>query len=216
MVVLSLLIVTLEAILLVCALSLDAFVASFAFGTQNIKIPFSSVTLINVICSCILAISLFLGAVVKPYLPGRTASFISFAILMFLGVSKLFDSFIKKKIKGRKAKGNRETPNGSNLDFILRVYADSTEADSDNSRTISAGEAVSLAIALSIDGLAAGFGTGITNVSYIQVVFFSLISDMVAVMSGCAIGRKVASKVNLDLSWLGGTMLIVLAFTKLF
>ena len=102
------------------------------------------------------------------------------------------------------------------MDFILRVYADSTEADSDNSRTISAGEAVSLAIALSIDGLAAGFGTGITNVSYIQVVFFSLISDMVAVMSGCAIGRKVASKVNLDLSWLGGTMLIVLAFTKLF
>jgi len=54
MVVLILLVMTLQTVMLVCALSLDAFVASFAFGTQKIKIPFFSVLLINTICAYLL------------------------------------------------------------------------------------------------------------------------------------------------------------------
>ena len=38
----------LEALLLVVALSMDAFVASFAYGAQRIKIPFSSAAIISV------------------------------------------------------------------------------------------------------------------------------------------------------------------------
>ena len=41
----------LEALLLVVALSMDAFVASFAYGAQRIKIPFSSAAIISVICT---------------------------------------------------------------------------------------------------------------------------------------------------------------------
>ena len=41
----------LEALLLVVALSLDAFVASFAYGAQRIRIPYSSAAIISVICT---------------------------------------------------------------------------------------------------------------------------------------------------------------------
>ena len=41
---------SIDAILLVSALSMDAFVASFAYGTSKIKIPFKSAIIINVVC----------------------------------------------------------------------------------------------------------------------------------------------------------------------
>jgi putative Mn2+ efflux pump MntP len=50
----------LEALLLAFSCSLDAFVASIAYGTNKVKIPFLSVQIINLVCSFILAISLFL------------------------------------------------------------------------------------------------------------------------------------------------------------
>ncbi len=48
-----------ESLLLVLAVSLDAFVASIAYGTNKIKIPFASATIINIICSSVLGLSLF-------------------------------------------------------------------------------------------------------------------------------------------------------------
>ncbi len=48
-----------ETILLVLALSLDAFVASIAYGTNKIKIPFKSIIIIDSICAISLVISLY-------------------------------------------------------------------------------------------------------------------------------------------------------------
>lgn len=57
----------LEALLLVVALSMDAFVASFAYGAQRIKIPFSSAAIISVICTAMLAVSLLAGALLRHF-----------------------------------------------------------------------------------------------------------------------------------------------------
>ncbi len=48
-----------NAVLLVGALSIDAFVASFAYATSKIKIPFKSALIINVVSTTILGIALF-------------------------------------------------------------------------------------------------------------------------------------------------------------
>ena len=48
-----------ETLLLVFTLSLDAFVASIAYGTNEIEVPFVSIAIINVTCSSLLALSLF-------------------------------------------------------------------------------------------------------------------------------------------------------------
>lgn len=206
---------TIESLLLVIILSLDAFVASFAYGTDKIKIPFSSVIVINLICSGILAIALFLGSIIKPFMPEHLTTVICFILLMGLGVVR----FSATSIKGFLRKCDNHTKNLEfkffDIHFLLRVYADSTEADKDHSRVLSPIEAASLAFALSLDGLALGFGTGLTEVSYIQVIIFSLISTMIAVLLGCFIGNKVAEKLNLDLSWLSGLLLIFLALMKL-
>ena len=99
---------------------------------------------------------------------------------------------------------------------MLRIYADSTEADVNHSKSLSVGEASSLAVALSLDGFATGFGAGLTNANPVEMILFSFIIGLIAIRIGCAVGRRVASSADLNLSWAGGAILILLAFTKLF
>lgn len=211
----SFIIEILESIMLVTALSTDAFVACFGYGTNKIKIPFLSVTIINVVCSSILAISLFLGSIIRPFIPDQLTKWICFSILMVLGITKLFDSTLKSIIKKRKELHKKLSFSFLSLNFILQVYAEPEAADTDASKTLSPLEAMSLSIALSLDGLAIGFGAALSNINCVQVVAFSLISDMVAVMLGCYFGNKIAEKTSVNLSWLSGALLIILAALKL-
>ena len=38
---------------------------------------------------------------------------------------------------------------------------------------------------------------------------------MIAILTGCFLGNKISEKTNLNLSWLSGATLILLAFLKL-
>lgn len=171
-----------ESLLLVLALSLDSFIASFAYGTSNIKIPFKCTILMSAISSGILALSLCLGALIKPFIPGALTTFICFATLMILGIIKFF---------------NHENVNAA------------------HTRVLSMHEAAPLALALSLDGLAAGFGAGLTSINYMMVIIFSLIAGILAVLLGSYMGRKISKKISFNLSWLSGLMLIILAILKL-
>ena len=119
----------LEAFLLVAALSTDAFFASFAYGTGHIRIPFLSVAVIDGICTALLAVSLFLGTLLRPWLPPALTAGVSFAILSLLGVVKLFDSVLKALIRRHQPLNKEWRFSLFSLQFILNIYADPPEAD---------------------------------------------------------------------------------------
>ena len=205
----------LEAFLLVAALSTDAFFASFAYGTGHIRIPFLSVAVIDGICTALLAVSLFLGTLLRPWLPPALTAGVSFAILSLLGVVKLFDSVLKALIRRHQPLNKEWRFSLFSLQFILNIYADPPEADRDASKTLSSAEAASLAVAMSLDGLAVGFGAGMGNASPVLVLLFSLLLTAAAVMGGSALGNRVAARLRHDLSWVGGALLLLLAAIKL-
>ena len=205
----------LEALLLVVALSLDAFVASFAYGAQRIRIPYSSAAIISVICTAMLAVSLLAGSLLRPFLPQSLTKGLCFAILFLLGLVKLCDSTIKTLIRKHKRMHRQVSFSLFSLKFILDVYADPEKADRDGSRELSPAEAASLAVALSLDGLAVGFGAALMQVNFLMVMLFSLAVGMLAVRLGGKIGNRAAQKLPFDLSWLSGALLIVLASLKL-
>lgn len=205
----------LHSLILVIALSIDAFVASFSYGTDKIKIPFSSLSVITLICSSTLGISLFIGGLIAPYLPTEFTGILCFLILLILGVIKLFDSTLKAFIKRYQSRHKRLSFTFFDIKFILQIYIDSRAADIDKSRRLSPCEATSLAIALSLDGLGVGFGAGLLTVSIWQILLISIISTMLAVVLGSLLGRKISNILNHDISWLGGALLIFLAFLKL-
>lgn len=210
-----LLFTAMEAVLLVTALSLDAFTVSFAYGFGNIRIPMSSVFVISAICSVTLGFSLFLGSAAHGLIPSDVAKWISFGILFALGIIRLFDSTIKSLIrkKGQLSKEVKWKFFGLNL--ILYIYADPEKADRDLSRSISPNEAFSIAFALSLDGLAAGFSAGLTAIPVIPVVLMSLVITAAAVFLGSFAGKKLSVKETPDLSWFSGGMLLLLALFKL-
>jgi putative sporulation protein YtaF len=204
----------LQAAALVIAVSIDAFAASFGYGVNRVKIPFISAQVINIICASLLAAALFLGSISRSVLPPEAAAWIGFSILFILGVTKLFDSFIKRMIKSGKQFGKLKFKLFS-LNFILHVYAEPEQADIDASRILSPKEAVYLATALSLDGLSVGFGAGLSGANPVMVIVLSVILCYLAIVSGAFLGRRVAEKLTLDLSWFSGALLIALAFLRL-
>lgn len=206
----------LEAVMLASSLSLDTFVAGLAYGSNRIRIPALSVQIINAVCCGILGASLLAGNLVRQHLPGWLTSAICFAILMVLGLVKLLDSATKAFIRRHSGLKKEMRFSLFSLKFILKLYADPQEADVDASKTISPMEAASLAIALSLDGMAVGFGAALGHVNGWAVILASLIANTFGMMFGCHLGNKIARTSSVNLSWLSGAVLIVMAIAKLF
>lgn len=204
-----------EVFLLVAAISVDAFVASFAYGVDRIKIPFSSVLLIAWICSAFLAVSMLLGDLVGEIIPDGTVRGISFSLLFLIGSVKLFDKMIKRWIGKHRNTKKEISFHLFSLRMILQIYADATEADRDASRILSFREAAGLAVALSFDSIAVGIGVGMTSNGLGWTLLLSFLTGLLAVLAGEVLGRKISQKIRCDFSFVSGLLLIALAFCKL-
>ncbi len=100
-----------------------------------------------------------------------------------------------------------------NIDFVVCVYLDETKADCDSSKNLSAKEALTLALALSADSLASGFGAGLGNPNIVRIVIASLLAGLCAIAVGDFLGQKVSCK-KPNVSWLSGVILILLGLFK--
>ncbi len=200
-------------ILLITAICIDAFITSFAYGAAKTKIPFLSIAVISIICTAVLALSLSIGNAASQIIPQNISKIICFIIFLILGISKSCESLLKGYIN-KNQKRNLKLKL-FDLNFVLTVYADSSKADIDNSKILSAKEAIYLALALSFDNFAAGFGFALANIHYLQIIVLSLVLNTVAVGAGHFLGEKLTQKSKKDFSWIGGLMLVIIAITKL-
>ena len=205
-----------ESLLHVLSVCIDAFVASIAYGTNKIKIPFSSVIIISFVGSIILGISLFLGGFILEFLPGNLPIILSFSILMILGIYSLFEGLLKNYIQKKAESDKPLTFKIFDINFVLQVYADETKADFDHSHNLTAKESFNLALALSFDSLAVGFGSSLVGGNYIVTIVLCFLIGIISIIAGVGIGKKLVQSSNLNLSWLSGLILMVLAITKLF
>ena len=207
----------LGAIILALSCSLDAFAASFAYGSNNIKIPWRSGHIINFVCVFVLGLALTVGAVMRRWIPEGLTIRLAFGILFIVGFAKLLDG-ITKSIIMRHSKHSGESLEKEvrfsflNFRFILKLYADPALADVNTDKVISPREAAALAVSLSLDGLAVGFGAALGSVSVPAVIIAAFGVNMLAIFAGCRLGKALARRLPFNISWLSGVILIVLAF----
>ena len=123
------------------SLSLDAFAVAFAYGCKKIYIPTSSALIINFICTGFTAISFLFGAVLINFIPVEMAIYLSFTVLMIIGLTKLMDSITKSIIRKHTDISKELKLTAFNFKFILHLYADPEAADVDISKSISSKEA---------------------------------------------------------------------------
>ena len=204
-----------QSLILVLSLCIDTFVTSIVYSSNKIKIPVVSGLIIDTICSLFLAISLFFGYLIKDFIPINIASTISFLLLLILGVYRLFEAFFKNLIKKYYDKGSPLTFKIFEFKFILQIYADEVKADLDESKILSPKEAFFLAVALSLDTLTVGFGCSLGTVNYLATVLLSFLVGALLLVLGGYVGKNISKNYNLNLSWLSGVLLIILAFIRI-
>lgn len=207
--------IILEAAAIAAALSVDAFVAGFAYGARQIRMSRRSILLINLICSAIVGLSLGLGSLAAGFLPEGLRRGLCFGLLFVLGLVKLLDGIVRAAIRRYGSLDGRLNFSLFSLRFVLHVYADPAVVDLDHSKSISPAEAASLALALSLDGAAAGFGAALGQASIPAVVTASLVANQLTLRLGSWLGEKLSRRLNMSLSWLGGVILLLLALSKL-
>lgn len=204
----------LASLLLVSSLCIDSFVASISYGTSKIRIPPLSVIIINLVCTATLACSLLIGSIFKSFLPGDLPVILGFMLLMALGIYRLFEYIFKSYISKCSKSDSPLKFKIFDFQFVLQVYANEIKADFDNSKSLNIKESFYLALALSLDSLAVGFGSSLCNINYTQVLILCFVIGILCVSLGVFIGRKFAQKLHLELSWLSGVLLILLAILR--
>jgi len=205
----------LGAAVLALTLSLDALAVAFAYGCKKIKIPFVSSCIINIICTGTLGLAFLFGSAIAYFIPEWVATGVSFTILLIIGIIKLLDSITKSIIRKHSHINKEVKISLLNFKFILKLYADPEDADIDVSRSIDPKEAVLLAIPVSLDGFAVGFGAALLGFNGWAIVGFSLITNGLALLLGSVLGNETAHKIPFNVSWLAGAILIGLAFMQL-
>ena len=205
----------LESLLLVASICIDSFVASIAYGTSKIRIPPISVIIINLICTITFACSLFMGSIFKSILPGKVPMILGFLLLMIIGIYRLFEYIFKSYISKYSKSDKPLTFKIFDFQFVLQVYANEIIADFDNSKCLNIKESFYLAIALSLDSLAVGFGSSLCTINYLEVLVLCFIIGILCVSIGVFLGRKFAQKLPFELSWLSGLLLILLAILRI-
>ena len=204
-----------EAAAIASALSVDAFAAGLAYGSKRIRIPLSSVFVIALVCSAVLGGFLWAGAAAGLVIPQSLQRGICFLILFGLGLGKFSEGLIRSAVRKRGWLDGSMRFSLFHLRFVLYVYADPEAADIDHSKTISVPEAASLALALSLDGAAVGFGAALGEVSAPAVLGANLIATLAAVLAGDILGEKAAGRLPFPVSRLAGLVLMLLACLKL-
>ena len=195
-----------ETLLFSIAISFDSLVSFFGYGIEKIKVGFLQIIFIMFINTIFLAVGLFCGHYLSLLINDSIIKYISFSLLLMVGLFKLASDLLKLWLSKHK---------GINNKTFLKICIDPINADINKDKILSFKESLFIGIALSIDSLGVGLGLGVNKTNQYLIFIFSFIIGLVFSFIGYLIGKKVSSKTTLNLSWLSGVLLILLAILKI-
>lgn len=203
-----------EAALLALSLSTDLFVAFIAYGGRSIRVSRHTALVTSVVCTGIFLLFGLAGCFVSPLLNAGAAKAIGFLTLFIIGLARIFDGTVKALI--RRGLPHRQLKlRAMGLSILLEVYADPEAADLDSGGELSMREGALLAAAMSFDGAATGIGAAAGGVSVTITAALSFLLCIASIAGGLRLGKYLSGKTPVDVSVIGGVLLVVLAITRL-
>ena len=144
-----------SSILLAFSASLDSLIIGIAYGIKKIRIKFSINIIIALIVTLGTFLSMLLGAILGNFIPGYICNYIGAILLIAVGIWMTIDYYKDQKSLSSDTTDsddiNNDLIDSLNYDEILTK---NKTADIDGSGNIELKEAVSLALALSINNFA--------------------------------------------------------------
>lgn len=187
-------------ILFCIALNLDVLFAAFAYGIQGIRFSVFNIVLIVFIDCAMLAVSLFFGGLLYGIIDTRIMTIVGAVVLIALGVYNITISIIKQNLK----KNDHAS-----------VFVDVVNADKDKNKLLSFKETLILAVVLGFDALLLGFSYGFSLTYGLIAVGIMFVLSGTSLILGNTLGTRFSKRSMVDLSWLGGVLLILIAVLRL-
>ena len=145
-------------VLLVLATSVDGFSAGVAYGFRRVRLSPLDRALVAGISVVVLVLAMVLARAVGGIFPDRWAYTCGSTLLIGLGAWTILRSLLNG---GKTVAPRVWSWRVPSLGLVIQILREPMEADLDASGTISAGEAIWLGVALSLDVFAAGFCAGL-------------------------------------------------------
>ena len=209
--------IVLHILLLAFAVSADTFTVGLTYGMDKVRIPYSSAAIISGIPSLILLGFLYAGASISAMVPANITGTISFVILAGMAILKLFDSSVKALIRRSKSllPHRRFAFTFRELGIILTIYANPEAANKDTPSVLTPAEALPLSLALSLDSAAVGVGAGVSMSHPLLTAAITFFTGCLGIYTGKKLSAYICSHVKLDFSFIGGLLLLLLAWSRL-
>lgn len=171
----------LNGILLIIALTTDSFVVSFSYGIQNVRISGKIILIMNLVMSLFLAGGIWAGSAMEGIFPRNFAMTGGALVLLGTGGYRMLRFFLPGK-----AKKEQEV---RKLDYFQGIL---------------------LAVLLSLDGVAAGVGTGLVQARAGFLIPGVFLGGVLMMRTGWKAGNHFQYIFQKDISWISGICLIVL------
>lgn len=185
-------------IALVVVLSMDAFAAGLSYGMDRVKVPFLSLIIIALLSGGMLTASLLAGNLLLDAIPQGLTRGLSFTVLFLLSLYKFYDAL------------PRLHPGSGGL----TTGSISRKVNKEDKAILTCREGALLAFALSVDNISAGLCTGTVSLPTIILLLLTTAIHFFAFRMGLFTGALLSRR-SCRITWLGGAVLMLLAFLRL-
>lgn len=202
-------------LLFLLAVSIDSLTAGFAYGTSRVRIkPLAGIFLV-LIPSATITLMSKLGSLLFALVPAHLFSVLSFLLLFFLGCEKLLESLVRHLAKKYPSIVGNWACKIKQVNIIFTIYFSPEDANKQDVQVLSAKEAFFLSLALSLDSTLASMAFS-CQVSSLPLFFLlAVLFHFLLFSSGFLLGTLISRKFSIDLSWISGLFLLLLALCTL-
>lgn len=198
-------------LLFLIAVSVDSVTAGLSYGTDNVRIKPLAYLFLICIPALFITLSNQLGCLITRLFSPDRLPFLSFLLFFLLGCEKLLESLIRYLADKHPSLARNWGCRIKQLNIIFTIYLSPETANQEDIQVLSAKEALLLSLALSLDSILVGMAFHIVAVPLPLLFLAAALMNFFFFLTGYGLGRCLLSRIHLDLSWLSGLFLLLLA-----
>lgn len=203
----------LSVIFLAIAVSFDAFAIGITYGMNRITISLWPKAVLSIVSGLFIFLSMLFGQLLGRLLSPKLNAIMGGLIFILLGLYNIWRNY--RATERETMLLNLRIPV---LGLIIQAFFEPLAADSDQSKDISASEAIVLGGVLALDALAAGIAAALLRLPPYPTALSVMAASFVFISQGLKAGQKlsVAADSRHKLRWMPGLIIALLGIAKFF
>lgn len=179
-------------LILAVAISVDGFAVGVTYGLRSIKLGILPLLIVSGLSTIAIYLTCTLGAGMAGIMGKEFAQVLGSIFLVLLGIWMFYSSY---RNYNRVEEDERDEKvlfflSIKSLGIIIKILKKPVKADLDSSGSINISEAIFLGLALALDALGVGLGTGLVGFSSFIIPMVIGISTLFFVGGGYMLGKK--------------------------